>query len=87
MVTFEKTNDIDFRTYYQVFIGGEYVDYIGVAYDQEYWGTDWVNGSSDIYDIIGECYSFKDIKQAFRDNESKIKVQIMIPAERLKEMA
>jgi hypothetical protein len=73
MVTFEKTNDIDFKTHYQVFIDGEYVDYIGVAYDQEYWGTDWVNGSSEIYDVIGERYGFKDMKQAYIDNEARIK--------------
>jgi hypothetical protein len=73
MITFKKENDLDFKTYYQVFIDGEYVDYIGVAYDQEYWGTDWVNGSSDIYDIIGEQYGFKDMKQAYIENENRIK--------------
>ncbi len=73
MVTFEKTNDMDFKTYYQVFIDGEYIDYIGVAYNQEWYGTDWINGSSDIYDIIGEQYGFKDMKRAYIENENKIK--------------
>ena len=73
MITFEKTSDMDFKTRYDVLLNGEFIDYIGVAYDQEFWGTDWVNGSSEIYDIIGDHVYFKDIKQAYIENESRIK--------------
>jgi len=73
MITFEKTNDLEFKTHYDVLLDGEFIDYIGVAYDQEFWGTDWVNGSSEIYDIIGDHVYFKDIKQAYIENESRIK--------------
>ena len=73
MITFEKTSDMDFKTHYDVLLDGEVIDYIGVAYDQEFWGTDWVNGSSEIYDIIGDHVYFKDIKQAYIENESRIK--------------
>ena len=73
MVTFNKENALDFKTHYEVYIDGEYIDYIGVAYDPEYWGEGWVNGSSEITDIIGGGFTFKTIKQAYIDNESRIK--------------
>jgi len=77
MITFEKTSDMDFKTRYDVLLNGEFIDYIGVAYDQEFWGTDWVNGSSEIYDIIGDHVYFKDIKQSYLDNEERIKAVIL----------
>jgi hypothetical protein len=73
MITFTKTNDNDFKTYYQVFSDGEYIDYIGNPYDTEHYGSGWVNGSSEVADIIGGGFDFKSIKQAFIDNEARIK--------------
>jgi hypothetical protein len=73
MITFNKTTNLDFSTYYQVHLDGEYIDYIGKAYDSELYGEGWVNGSSEITDIIGGGFDFKTIKQAFIENENRIK--------------
>lgn len=74
MVTFKKTNDEDFQTYYEVYINGELVDWIGVAYadEAEWYGEGWQNGASEVADIIGGGFDFQSIKQAFRDNEQEI---------------
>jgi hypothetical protein len=73
MITFNKTSDNDFKTHYDVLMNGEYIDYIGIAYDAEWYGDGWVNGSSEICDIIGGGFDFKSIKQAFIENENRIK--------------